>query len=337
MFFVRALILLMPIAALEIAPIQTNNHVMPTDTTSIQSQELQSLAFERSSLKGQITKLEKKQDFWNRWYLVLTAAAVVGGLLSWLSQKQTSDKENQLRPLSTRVAAIDDLIQKIEQRRSDTAVAAAQKQASDAESHTQELARKNIQLKSALDKEVAESEKRAEELRKQNLATEDRLAEANRKLGTEEDKRLQLEKALSPRTLSLVFGNDGGINIARLLPFRTMQIAIDFIPDAEARRAARYVNSIVRNAGWTVTRLRPVDFDLHDGVSILSFTVRGMPSNADLADEKRSRDAAHILAEFLHTFNWAVDTIPGATFSGSHDFLPRDSILVQIGLKPDPR
>src|SRR5207244_982149 len=71
-------------------------------------------------------------------------------------------------------------------------------------------------------------------------------------LGNEQDKRLELEKSLWPRELYMIFHDQTSTNFDSLKPFAGMTVLLEYLPDAEPKRAKESIAQILSNAGWKV-------------------------------------------------------------------------------------
>ncbi len=167
--------------------------------------------------------------------------------------------------------------------------------------------------------------------RKENLATEQRL-------GEEQDKRLELEKTLAPRSIPYKFDR-GKTNIDELRPFAGTQVIFKVLPDIEAVRAANNIAWLLREAGWTISGIE-ADSSLgeegfFDGVVIFSYRAPGavasIPSPEEQRDEDRSRAAADAVSAFLTSNDWKAMWFPW-----KRGVLPRNTIRINVGFKPSP-
>jgi len=115
-----------------------------------------------------------------------------------------------------------------------------------------------------------------------------------------------------------------------LRPMAGQRVFIEFVPDAEARRAAIGIAQALFDAHWNVEiPLRSVE-GLPDGVSVQPSWSAGIPMHAI--------DAADKLLDFLHSFNWQAGrgfpTDPQGKLIRDEKVLPAEAIRIQVGLYP---
>jgi len=87
------------------------------------------------------------------------------------------------------------------------------------------------------------------------------VANANALLEEERRKRLEMERAIAPRTIRF------GAALEPLREFRNVHVLIHTVPDYEARRTAMSLYQAFVQAGWTLDRLTTED-GIADGVTI---------------------------------------------------------------------
>ena len=131
---------------------------------------------------------------------------------------------------------------------------------------------------------------------------------------------MELEQSLTPRTLWLET-KGGKSNFDSLKPFAGTNVIFEFIPDAEASRAAAAIAGFVKAAGWNVVGGSAKN-DLEDGVVILSAV--GPPGMTT------DRPAAALL-DLLTSKNWQAHRFPQ-----DPNTEPRNTITVTVGFKPSP-
>ena len=148
-------------------------------------------------------------------------------------------------------------------------------------------------------------------------------------------KRIELEKSIAPRVLSMIIDDKGKSNTEGLKEFSGTQLIIRFIPEFEARRAAGNLDFVAQNVGWKVLEVRP-DSSLdseRDGVLVQSYfsTAETPKGEADLRSERQARRASNALIDFLTSEpnNWDVRTRP--SMPGE---LQPNTIKVSVALKP---
>ena len=167
----------------------------------------------------------------------------------------------------------------------------------------------------------------------------DNLGEDARKLSAQ----LEGEKAAlndlavcnAPRLIGFRYAN-GKLSTAPLLPYKGTEATIEFMPDAESRRAAMNIYGAIGGAEWKPNRPKAVD-GLSDGVLIVWYTP-GPPTapppspsilNRPFAEEARA--AAEGLKEFLHSEYWQAESRD--RFSNEPD-VPIGGVKILVGLYP---
>jgi len=126
-----------------------------------------------------------------------------------------------------------------------------------------------------------------------------------------------------------------------LVPMAGQVVFIEYVPDAEARRAALNIMLTLLDAKWNVQGpIRPVDW-LQDGVSIEpseAGTTSAKDQSLYLSAFSHASDAAEKLEDFLHSYNWYARIEPPTDEHGKwiHDpnILPPGAIRIQVGLYP---
>jgi hypothetical protein len=321
------------------------------DPNSSQSRQLNSLNAEKSSLQKRRNDLEDKQDFWHKVYLgSVIIAVIVGvllGLLSWLSQHLESKNVYTERPITARIATIDDEIGEIQKQDSELKIKNAESDAAGARREAEDAKKRAGEL----EKEAAEERSRAaklehdtEELKKQNLVTEQRLTVANAQIELEKAERLELEEAIAPRIM-VVWPVNGKPNIDVLRPISWMKVKLQYVPEAEAERAAYAVQSVLKDTGFTDVSFeaRPdLNFSHFDGVVIEVYDppmlskedsnnpARILRHSAEvLRSREKSREIGKVFEDFFKSENWAVRV----DFSMA---LQPDEIRIVVGFKPNP-
>jgi hypothetical protein len=174
-----------------------------------------------------------------------------------------------------------------------------------------------------------------------------RLEDANRELDKEHSKRLEMEKALGPRILPVITGPEG--DLVTLKPFSGVRVIIEYVPDAEARRAAEEIRDAVRAANWTADlsdlSANPILFNgFFDGVTIQEYApdfdpVTGQPGKYVGTDEQqlaaqRSDAASEALVDLLNVWGWRARILP-APLPSAIPLTPENAITIIIGMKPN--
>jgi hypothetical protein len=129
-----------------------------------------------------------------------------------------------------------------------------------------------------------------------------------------------------------------------LKPFAGRQVIIEFVPDAETRRAALNLYGSLDRAGWKIIRISPLD-GIEDGVEIQPY-VAPRPTTSGLSpewgplwqSEIRSSDAADALVDFLHSYDWQAKRGWPVDEKGQlirdAKILPPDTLRIRVGLYP---
>jgi hypothetical protein len=182
--------------------------------------------------------------------------------------------------------------------------------------------------------------KQAEELKRDLLA-------AKTQLETVDAKRAELEKSLvnlavcnAPRVIPFWSIGNKKTSVDPLKPF-ARQAIIEFVPDAETRRAASNIAGALDKAGWKIGKLAPTD-GIEDGVEIQPF-IAPFPPSPETKEwrslwqaETGSGDAADALVDFLHSYNWQAKRgwpldEHGRTIRDPK-IMPPDSLRIRVGL-----
>ena len=165
-----------------------------------------------------------------------------------------------------------------------------------------------------------------EEVRSSNIAAQSALEK-------ERTTRLELEKSLAPREAAFVSAL-GKSNADMLKPFAGMQAIISFVSDAEASRAASFLEPPLRMTGWQVVTngVEPLNAGMYfDGVKVEAYEASEWPTDDDRAAELRSREAAKAFISFLTESGWAE-----IKYGWQRRDIPTNSIKITVGLKPSP-
>ncbi len=174
----------------------------------------------------------------------------------------------------------------------------------------------------------------AAELRQQMSVATQELADAESAEKKEEQTLVNLAVCMAPRTIPLTLATDaaGKPHTAAdpLQHFATTQVIIEFVPDAEARRAAINLAKTLTSAGWYVIKFSAGSYDFADGVEV-------QPSQATPADFT-SDNTAGALVRFLHSFNWEAKRgwPVDEHFNPIRDpkIIPPKGIRIRVGLYP---
>lgn len=129
----------------------------------------------------------------------------------------------------------------------------------------------------------------------------------------------------------------GKTSLDPLRPYAGRVAIIEFLPDAEARRAALNIAGALSRAKWTIKSLRTVD-GLRDGVEVQPYQPPREEVQQKIAFTWQADELADALIDFLQSFNW------NATFGwpvdndgkmiGDDNIIPPGAVRIQVGLYP---
>lgn len=175
------------------------------------------------------------------------------------------------------------------------------------------------------------------------------LLATNTQLDAVETKRAELKQSLddleicsSPRVIPI--WNVGGGKFSRQrsttdpLKGFARSVSIEYVNDAEARRAATSLTIALARAGWNVIEFAVWD-DIEDGVSVDPYMA---PTDErwtrDLwADETEADRAADLVVDFLHSFDWQASRgwpLHNNAQIQDPTILPPKGLLIRVGLYP---
>ena len=173
-------------------------------------------------------------------------------------------------------------------------------------------------------------------------ATERR--EAQQKFEELKARNLELEKSLAPRDFSSIDPANkekfdailGKMNA--LKGFAGTEVAMEVIPDFEARRAARYIVSEIEQKGWKIVSIKTEEENIRDGVVIWRHSVNPLtnPLGPKNPDAVRSEESANAIADCLKALGWqGVEIETGSIANISSPlYIPPNHVLIQVGFKP---
>ena len=165
----------------------------------------------------------------------------------------------------------------------------------------------------------------------------------DKQLEDEKSNRLEIERALAPRIITLkYFGGEKQSNFDALKPFAGTPVIIRFVDtkDGEPERAAQNIAALVNASGWGLVKFSKVSLNLSAGLKIAidnpKLAVGGTMLNTEL-QELKSFKAAKALSDFLTNINWEVEILSADIYSGLEEFeqIPKDGIRVIVGPKPE--
>jgi hypothetical protein len=176
----------------------------------------------------------------------------------------------------------------------------------------------------------------ADELRAKTLELATKLSDAQTAELAERKQLLDMEKWLSPRNL-VIIGGPEGLSWARLKPFAGTDAIVKSVMHAESRRAAGEISGTLQQAGWNIVK-PTFDFDsrIADGVTVWRHLAAQGGTEAYFGEEGRSLDAALAVANFLDNNGWDVELLAGPRLSSAAHWIPSNTVLIEVGLKPNP-
>lgn len=173
--------------------------------------------------------------------------------------------------------------------------------------------------RAAVEKQTAQLKLDAQKLEADNLKTKGEL--------------INLAVCNSPRIIPPWHLGERGEYTDPLKAITGRPVIVEFIPDAEARRAARYIADTLDRAKWDVKLFRPVD-GLRDGVDVQPSEGRIM----DLDGGSKTIEIAGAIVDFLHSYNWqatlGVVRSDNGGISRDGKIVPVGTIRIQVGLYP---
>lgn len=198
------------------------------------------------------------------------------------------------------------------------------------------------------DADARSAQEKANAVGIQGAALDSQLADAKAKLTEVGRKRDELEQSLTNLAICnapriIIFRSSEGVTTTDpLRPFAGESVIIEYVHDAEARRAARSLARILKNGSWNVVSVTAVDEDLADGVSIQPSMadwkfLGNMPPSVLRANES-AQNAARALLNFLRSYNWQADLIIPRDAKGDvivdPETIPEGDLRIEIGLYP---
>lgn len=189
--------------------------------------------------------------------------------------------------------------------------------------------------KETADKAKSEADavgEKANTLTGQMSTAEKELADAQAEEEKERRNLVNLAVCTAPRIIPSweIFGVESSSD--PLKPFAGRHVVIEFVPDTEVRRTTTSLVKTLKDAGWEVDRLTPIE-GINDGVAIQPYFVLPVKGGqvADWWSHLRGSDAANTLVDFLHSYDWQAKWEWPAP--GTND-IPRDGVKIRIGLYP---
>jgi hypothetical protein len=155
----------------------------------------------------------------------------------------------------------------------------------------------------------------------------EQAAKAAADLAQERKRRLEMERAISPRLLPII-SSRGKSNLDSLKMFKGTDIEMEVVPDPEAERTAAALGNFLENAGWKVLSIKRTG-TARDGVEIESYHPDDSMLNKDFDAVIRSEECAQWLAAYLKRYDWEAQSRVGQAGT-----VPRNALKITVGLKP---
>jgi hypothetical protein len=163
---------------------------------------------------------------------------------------------------------------------------------------------------------------------------------AENELNEEHNKRIELEKSLTPRSAFAIRVEKGKAQLPDLTGFQDMKFDLVLIHDAEAVRAAGAIVVLLKAAGWIRGTTTFVEYGTpetpEDGVSVSWFLAprrydTSIPETEEIVRSWMRCEAAGLgLIVFLEDHEWEVHE------SMDLDHNVQNTIRIKIGFKPNP-
>jgi hypothetical protein len=293
---------------------------MTNSTSSISSQEVQSLKDDIHTLETSLQRSRSHQDWWNGWYLKLGVAALVLatflGIASWVCQKKASAIEYSSRPDADALVAQNARLREVLDQNAQLEIAKAQKDAFDAsvragraETGAGEANERAAKAQSSLalaEQHSAEANAKAEGFRA-DIATANAsaaqaeaqvadahraAAEANRIAESERLARLQLEARLADRIIT----PDQQARLTQAFsPLRGQTVDVVMTGDSpEISRIANAIIGCLQRAGIPFNFFHPLS-----GGGGAQGVVIGVRADAPEIDKQAGKQLVAILSETL--------------------------------------
>jgi hypothetical protein len=178
---------------------------------------------------------------------------------------------------------------------------------------------------------------KADELRRKTSKLATKLADAERAELAERKKVLDMEIWLSPRVLPINIASAEG-NWPSLKPFAGTNAIIKCVMGEEPRRAAGQIAVILQQVGWNILGVVTIDLDLQaeDGVRVWAHVAAQATPEGSFEEELRSLHAARALADLLDDNGWDAMAHWGSSSTADPHWVPSNTVLVEVGLKPNP-
>jgi hypothetical protein len=191
-------------------------------------------------------------------------------------------------------------------------------------------------------RQEADSFKRdiVEAVRKER-ALNSELSDTEKLLEKTKGELVNLAICSAPRIIPLWWDSEMGSSVDPLRRFAGQIALVEFLPDAESRRAAVNIARALAGAGWSVPKLTGID-GIDDGVEIQPYAGPTSPINkpdVERQNERKASDAAEGLLDFLVVgFNWQAKV--GLPLDAKRilirdpNVIPPGSIRIRVGLYP---
>jgi len=185
-------------------------------------------------------------------------------------------------------------------------------------------------------KTISELQAKTSSQEAKNLELEKGNIQAQQSLEDERNKRLEIEKSLAPRTVTIQLGEKS--NLAPLERISGVEAIIRYIPDVEASRAAHQIAFALGQAKWKLLEILPDPslINSEEGVTVTPYECRSWSSPTPTVEEYKSarsmKEAAILLVDFLASEpnNWQVRR----SMSMRRDKLKPNTVKINVAFKP---
>jgi hypothetical protein len=187
-------------------------------------------------------------------------------------------------------------------------------------------------------KKAVHAQEKATAVGEQATELDRRLTASNAQLNTVDAKRRELDQSLTnlaicnaPRLITNWYVH-GKTWVDPLIPLAGTRGLVEYVRDAEARRAAFQIGATLKAAGWDAT-ITPTHENetIRDGVMIKSYLAPFPPQPEKVDNRTPSLYAAKTVVNFLHSYFWQATSMDG--WSGENDIPPK-GIKIEVGLYP---
>ena len=275
---------------------------------------------------------EMSKKFGKKEVLTLCfAVVVIAGLVGeYYFPKRIADTASKLELFA------DQRVTEAEDRAKDASNSAteASNKATAAEKDAEGATRKA----SKANERASENERQAAALKRDAAEQVKRNLNTQALLETEKERRLDLERSLAPRSLSFKQYTDGSTNIdgMRKNRFMGLEVTIEYIPDAEAQKAAFNLGFLVEQAGWKVVSFGSSSRPMLDGIFVNSFLARFSILSPESQKMEVSQEARVELWRILRENDWVASYNSASSSELNPSASAPGALKILVGFKPNP-